>query len=261
MSFIASLIIIILLLLFVIRTIIGIYSPENIGKYGEKRVAWKLDWLSNEYVTLNDVLLPTNYGTTQIDHIVISPYGIFVIETKNYKGWILGNEKSEMWTQSLYGKKPLWGWSSVQYKLRNPIKQNTAHVIAISQLLDEVDDSAIIPIVVFSDSADLKITTYNHIVINWCSLRSTIKSFKTQLIKQEDIQKIVDKISAANIKTRDSKDKHIMSIQETLQNKKTAIANGECPRCGGYLVERQGRYGSFYGCSNYPKCRFTCKEK
>ena len=61
-------------------------SPKNIGKYGERRVARKLDWLPAEYVALNDLLLPTRYGTTQIDHIVVSPYGIFVIETKNYKG-------------------------------------------------------------------------------------------------------------------------------------------------------------------------------
>lgn len=54
-------------------------KPENIGKMGEKLVARKLNWLSNEYITLNDVLLPTRYGTTQIDHIVVSPYGIFII--------------------------------------------------------------------------------------------------------------------------------------------------------------------------------------
>ena len=66
-------------------------SAENIGKAGEKRVARKLDWLPKEYIILNDIMLPTQYGTTQIDHIVVSPYGIFVIETKNYKGWIFGH--------------------------------------------------------------------------------------------------------------------------------------------------------------------------
>ena len=80
-------------------------SPQNIGKRGERRVARKLDWLSKEYITLNDLLLPTRYGTTQIDHVVVSPYGIFVIETKNYKGWIFGHENSEEWKQSLLGKR------------------------------------------------------------------------------------------------------------------------------------------------------------
>ncbi|MBE6286353.1 MAG: NERD domain-containing protein [Bacteroidales bacterium] len=99
-------------------------SPQNIGKRGERRVARKLDWLSQEYITLNDLLLPTRYGTTQIDHVVVSPYGIFVIETKNYKGWIFGHENSEEWRQSLLGKKRFWGWSSEQHKFRSPIRQN-----------------------------------------------------------------------------------------------------------------------------------------
>lgn len=51
-----------------------ISSPKNAGKVGEKVVSWKLNWLSKEYVILNDIMLPTQYGTTQVDHIVVSPY-------------------------------------------------------------------------------------------------------------------------------------------------------------------------------------------
>jgi DNA topoisomerase I len=32
---------------------------------------------------------------------------------------------------------------------------------------------------------------------------------------------------------------------------------GKCPRCGGNLVEREGKFGKFLGCRNYPKCKFT----
>ena len=109
-------------------------SPDNIGKAGEKRVARKLDWLPKEYIVLNDIMLPTQYGTTQIDHIVVAPYGIFVIETKNYKGWIFGHENSEEWKQSLLGKKRFWGWSSEQHKFRNPIRQNQAHTRTIKRI-------------------------------------------------------------------------------------------------------------------------------
>ena len=189
-------------------------SPKNIGKFGEKRVARKLDWLPKEYITLNDILLPTNYGTTQIDHIVISPYGIFVIETKNYKGWIFGHENSEEWKQSLLGKKRFWGWSSEQHKLRNPIRQNAAHARAVKAILKEMGDFTIIPIVVFSNSAELKITTPNHIVINWCDLRSAIKSYRYQCISQEDVQRIVNKISSANIITEGSREAHVYNIKE-----------------------------------------------
>lgn len=234
-------------------------SPQNIGKLGEKRVAAKLNWLPKKYITLNDILLPTNYGTTQIDHIVVSPYGIFVIETKNYKGWIFGHENSEEWKQSLLGKKKLWSWSSEQHKLINPIRQNATHAIAVKTILKDVGDFTIIPIVVFSNSAELKITAPNHIVINWCNLRSTIKSYRYQCISQEDVQRIVDKISSANIITEGSREIHANNIKEAQYKKYNAIANGICPKCGCKLVERKGKYGRFMGCSNYPQCRFTQK--
>ena len=234
-------------------------SPKNIGKFGEKCVARKLDWLPKEYITLNDILLPTNYGTTQIDHIVISPYGIFVIETKNYKGWIFGHENSEEWKQSLLGKKRFWGWSSEQHKLRNPIRQNAAHARAVKAILKEMGDFTIIPIVVFSNSAELKITTPNHIVINWCDLRSAIKSYQHQCISQEDVQRIVNKISSANIITEGSREAHVNNFKEAQYKKYNAIANGICPKCGSKLVERKGKYGRFLGCSNYPNCKFTQK--
>ena len=234
-----------------------ISSPEYIGKLGEKCVAWRLNWLSKEYITLNDILLPTKYRTTQIDHIVVSPYGVFVIETKNYKGWIFGHENSEEWKQSLLGKRRFWGWSSEQHKFRNPIRQNAAHARALKAILKEFGDITIIPMVVFSNSAELKITTPNHIVINWCNLRSAIKSFRHQCISREDVQRIVDRISSSNIITEGSREEHIRNIQVGQQNRELAIANGICPKCGSNLVERKGKYGRFIGCSNYPQCSFT----
>ena len=235
-------------------------KPENIGKMGERRVARKLNWLSEEYITLNDVLLPTRYGTTQIDHIVVSPYGIFVIETKNYKGWIFGHQDSEEWKQSLLGKKRIWGWSSEQHKFRNPIRQNLAHFRAVRDILKDVGEFTIIPIVAFSDSADLNITTPNHTVINWCNLRSVIKSYRTPTISPDNIERIITKLSTANIITEGSRELHTRQVQSIQQNIDLAIVNRQCPKCGGNIVERRGKYGNFWGCSNYPNCRFTHKD-
>lgn len=232
-------------------------SPDNIGKAGERRVARRLDWLSKEYIILNDIMLPTQYGTTQIDHIVVSPYGIFVIETKNYKGWIFGHENSEEWKQSLLGKKRWYGWSSEQHKFRNPIRQNISHTRAIKSLLANIGDFRIIPIVVFSDRAELNITTPNHIVVNWCNLRNAIKQFNIPCIPEEMIQKITDTITSSNITVDEARKTHAFSVQQTQIKKRQMIESGICPQCKGALVERKGRYGRFLGCSNYPKCKFT----
>lgn len=232
-------------------------SPDNIGKAGEKRVARKLDWLPKEYIILNDIMLPTQYGTTQIDHIVVSPYGIFVIETKNYKGWIFGHENSEEWKQSLWGKKQFWGWSSEQHKFRNPIRQNQAHTRAIKRITSEVGEFQIIPIVVFSDKADLKITTPNHIVVNWSSLRSAIKQYDTPCIPDDDIKNIINKINSVNIIDKNAREAHVSLVHQTQNKKQQLITNKICPQCRSALVERNGRFGRFLGCSNYPKCKFT----
>ncbi len=248
-------IIIVFIGLFIRRIIMS--SPDNIGKAGEKRVARKLDWLPKEYIILNDIMLPTQYGTTQIDHIVVSPYGIFVIETKNYKGWIFGHEYSEEWKQSLLGKKRFWGWSSEQHKFRNPIRQNQAHTRAIKRITSEVGEFPIIPIVVFSDKADLKITTPNHIVVNWSSLRSAIKQYDTPCIPDDDIKKIINKINSANIIDEHAREAHASSVHLTQQRNQQLISNRICPQCHSTLVERNGRFGRFLGCSNYPKCKFT----
>ena len=94
--------------------VLRIYEPAIKGIIGEKRVRKQLDKLSPEnYRVLNDVMVRTEKGTSQIDHVVVSIYGIFVIETKNYTGWIHGSENSEYWTQSIYRKKT---------KFRNPIR-------------------------------------------------------------------------------------------------------------------------------------------
>src|SRR5690606_16421614 len=76
--------------------------PKIKGMAGEKQVARILNTLDpNEYILMNDLYLPKEDGkTTQIDHILIGPQGIFVIETKNYKGGFTGSKHKQTWTQT-----------------------------------------------------------------------------------------------------------------------------------------------------------------
>lgn len=93
------------ILAFVAIAIIKAFKPFIKGKVGELAVAVqvKLYLKDPQYILLNDCTLPDEQaGTTQIDHILLSPYGIFIIETKNYKGWIFGSERQKMWTQKIF---------------------------------------------------------------------------------------------------------------------------------------------------------------
>ena len=99
------------------------------------------------YHLLNHITLKHGSGTTQIDHILVSRFGVFVIETKNYKGWIFANPKHDAWTQVLF---------RANFKFRNPINQNLRHVSAVKELLDFLPEHAIKSAVVFTGAAEFK---------------------------------------------------------------------------------------------------------
>ena len=100
-----------------------------------------------DYHLMNHITLQLENGTTQIDHILVSRYGVFVIETKHYKGWIFANAKSSNWTQVLFHRKQ---------KFQNPVHQNSRHMRAVQNLLDFVAPDFLKSIVVFTGEGEFK---------------------------------------------------------------------------------------------------------
>src|SRR5690554_1408785 len=123
-------------------------TPWFKGKAGEAMVnlAAKLFLDKTHYHLLKNVTLPTEDGTTQIDHIIVSCYGVFVVETKNMKGWIFGNEKQRYWTQKIYRHSQ---------KFQNPLHQNYKHVKTLRSLLG-LGDEQVISLVVFVGDSTFK---------------------------------------------------------------------------------------------------------
>ena len=107
---------------------LGWFLRWPLGNWGESRVnaglASRLD--EKTYRLIENVTLPVGDGTTQIDHLIFSRYGIFVIETKDMTGWIFGNPNDARWTQVIYGDR---------YRFQNPIRQNYKHVKTVQELL------------------------------------------------------------------------------------------------------------------------------
>lgn len=218
------------------------------GKVGEKRVASILKRLpEDDYKVLNDLLLSSNGYSTQIDHIVVSTYGIFVIETKFYQGWIYGGENGEYWTQNIYGNK---------YLLRNPIHQNQGHIRALKFLLKEYGNIPYISIVAFSRQASLGVDAHTP-VIYWDEIPRIINQFENRVLTQSQTRNISNFLRAHNVEDKDAKKQHIANVRHNELKRDIAVSNGICPRCGGTLTLRQGKYGKFYGCSNYPRCNYT----
>lgn len=247
MSDLSSIFLILLVILW-LAILIRRLTPSR-GKQGENSVARILKKLpKREYRVINDVVLPTPYGSSQIDHIVVSPYGIFVIETKNYSGWIYGSEHSEYWTKNVYGHK---------YDFYNPILQNTGHITALRKNLNDYRSLPIISIVAFSRQASIDVSIQDAIVIYWNQIPDVIHQFWEMKLSPEQVDAIYDEIVAINQASASIRKTHGQSIRIAKERKFDAISSGRCPRCGEKLVARSGRYGNFYGCSNYPNCKYT----
>lgn len=239
------------IILFILFIVVGItfriLQPKIKGYVGEKSVAVILSFLpSDKYYVIHDVLIKSGDRTTQIDHIVVSIYGIFVIETKNYKGWIIGSDNSEYWTKNVFGNK---------YTFYNPIKQNRGHIFTLSKQL-QIHHNNFIPIIAFSNNADLRInSSYNVIYIT--QINGVIKQYDEIKFSKADVLKIVEKINNLNIVSSDIRKQHIIDTRNTIATKHYLEESGICPKCGHALVVKNGKYGSFWGCSNYPRCHFT----
>lgn len=224
------------------------------GKIGEFNIASRIKRLKqDEYKVLNNIILKTkNNHTVQIDHIIVSLYGIFVIETKNYEGWIFGNENAEKWMQIIFKEK---------YQFRNPIKQNWSHIYALKELLSDYSNVRYIPIVVFSGDGILKeITSSVYVIYDTEILRVIEMESSEKIISRDDILKIVSTIENNNIQNKEIEKEHVEDIQKTLMEKQLKKENLICPKCGNSLKLRNGKYGQFYGCTNYPYCHFTMKS-
>lgn len=234
-----------------LSSIYTLFLPKIKGYLGEKAVARHLSNLPDDkYIPLNNIMLNTDHGLTQIDHVVLSIYGIFVIETKNYSGWITGNEYSDKWVKNMYGTK---------YKFRNPIKQNYGHTMALMQTLKITDKDCFIPIVVFTNSAELKLNTKS-LVIYLHELDNCILAFHTRIFSFQQISSYAQILTSSNVDSKESRKSHVNTIRNNVWLQQAQIKSGLCPKCGGNLVLRKGQYGRFYGCSNYPKCKFTANE-
>ena len=176
---------ILIIVLIAIIILLRIYFPQIKGALGENRIKKQLNKLPDNYKTLHDITLRSGDKLTQIDHLVIAPYGVFVIETKNYTGWIFGNEKSEYWTQTIYKNKT---------RFRNPIKQNWAHVFSLRELLSDYDKNLFIPIVVFAGDCKLKNVQAQTEVVYDENLYNTLSSYHEIKLKPEEVEKIYNNI-------------------------------------------------------------------
>lgn len=228
--------------LWLIVILIPIIQKKVIGFFGEFWVKLELKKLKKDYKVLNNVIVRTiNNFTHQIDHIVVSKYGIFVIETKQINGYIKGNNYDKTWTVKR-GKNT--------YYINNPVHQNYGHIKALSEVLG-INIDKFISIVCISSQAKVRVNS--KYVVRIYELVKYIKSYTNELLS--NYIEVYNTLVSRNIKGYTNSRMHVKSVKEIKKVTANCLIN-KCPLCGGELVNRQSKYGSFIGCSNYPRCKF-----
>lgn len=228
----------------VLGIISAIFYKQIVGWFGEHWTRKALNKLSKDkYKIINNLFISVNGSTHQIDHVIISPYGIFSIETKQYNGYITGNKYDKNWVRHA-GKN--------KYYYTNPIRQNYGHCKALVELLN-IDELKVHNIVCIPSKAKLKIE-HDGELVGYETIINKILSYKDEVI--DNVSDIYNLLIKNNNKDKTIKKEHIEKIKNTIDNND----NTKCPKCGGQLVEREGKYGNFIGCSNFPKCKYTQKS-
>lgn len=154
------------------------------------------------YKFFRDVILPTENSTTQIDHIVVSKFGIFVIETKNMTGWIYGCETDTNWTQVLFRNK---------YRFQNPLRQNYCHTKSLADFL-MLDHSLFHSIVFFVGDCRFKTAMPKAVISS--GLSSYIKQFTRPCLDETRVVDIVDKIRALKTNPHLTRRIHLAGLKQ-----------------------------------------------
>ena len=231
------------------------HDAQGKGHMGEYLTAYALTHgrLPGRVRCWSNVIVPTDgvvVDETEVDVLMLHDSGIFVFESKNYSGWIFGSEDQRMWTQTLNRR--------TKTRFFNPIMQNAGHIRALASRL-VVPDEYFTSYIVFSDRCELKSVPASGDGWRICHRDDLLRLVREDLRQRETtlnglqyatLEERIETMAAAS--TEEAQAFHAQDVQ-------VASSGTTCPRCGGRLKERSGKYGSFLGCSNYPRCRYTRK--
>lgn len=259
------------------------WTDERIGKHGEKLTERKLSLINlfgRKGKTLKNIYIPKDNGeTSEIDLVYITQKGIFVIESKNYSGWIFGDAHSQYWTSSLP--------NGTKNRFYSPLKQNRTHIKWLSSYMANYSSISIpmFSIIVFSDRCELKKvpadspeaiickreSLYWRIRNIWDALPDILSETDIEvtyniLSNLTDVSELQKQIHIDNLNKNINKGRFVVPQQAAspppiVQATSPEVTVPCCPKCGSQLVLRTAKKGNnagnqFYGCSNFPKCRY-----
>lgn len=233
---------------------------EMQGGFGEQLTKLMTHVDIPETLVLHDVLID-GYGenTSQIDLLLIGVKGIYVVEVKMYpEARIYGNGKKKQWYYYKGGKK---------FDIYSPIMQNRNHIKYLKEFLKDFGDVPCFSIIAMI-CEDFKVNNINDnpenpdtvVLSGLLSLRKAIELIakgKEEFFTKEQKELVFNYIKENQYKGKEKRLEHKEKVKEIIENKEDK--EKLCPKCKKPLILRKGKYGEFYGCSNFPTCKYTLK--
>ena len=215
------------------------------GMVGEWQVNLLIKFFldKNNYHLIKNVTLPTfsddkEYGTTQIDHIIVSKYGIFVVETKNMKGWIFGSANQKQWTQKIFKHTS---------KFQNPLHQNYKHVKTLEDLLltgCKAKNDYIFSVIIFIGNSTFKTKMPDNIRFARGGIEY-IKSKRDIAFSEDEVADIIEQIETGRLERSFKNNRqHVEHVKEIVKEKSD---NKSCSRCNADMVLRKATKGNNAG--------------
>lgn len=223
-----------------ISFVLGLYiikRSEIRGFCFEQQIKFYMSFNNPNGYEIHNFIFEVDGQSVQIDHLIITSHGIFVIEAKNYSGIIYGNADATYWNQ---GFKNIKG----TYSFYSPLLQNKRHIERLQKLLPV--NIKFESLVVFNNSVDLDIFHKN--VIKFKELKNYISLYKDVNLTDLEKKQLFNRLNEIRKKQRLTLKTHLDNIQPEYLR---------CPLCGKKLFIRKSNFGQFYGCSGYPDCNYT----
>ncbi len=204
-------------------------------------------FLNEQYKIFNNVIIRTERGSTQIDHVIVSPYGLFAVETKDKTGWIFGDANQKQWTQKIFNNT---------FQFQNPLHQNYAHTKSLSEYLG-IEHEKIHSLVIFWGDCEFKTPMPDNV----CKGGIFNNKFKNYIQSKKQVLFSPDIINLICSKLKDAKENSglFSNWQHSNEVKNRYKSTTKCPKCGCDLVKRVSNKDNrnvFLGCSNYPRCKY-----
>ena len=234
---------------------------EITGGFGE--------WMAKTYskllpgaLVLHDVLIDGAEGyTSQIDLVIVGTNGVYVVEVKSFPdAKIYGDTKKSKWYYYNFGKK---------YEIYSPLRQNKKHVEYLKTFLKDFGDVPVFSVITmicedFKISGEMNKEDYLDTIV--CSSFPAMKKAIYKIAadkpevfddaKKQEIYNYIKNNQHIGKEARAEHKQNVIAYKKSLDQMKEKKI---CPYCKSELVLRNGKNGKFYGCKNFPKCRYTAK--